>query len=539
MSQPFRFEPKIIMDERKHLQEHYTPVLRGYKNISYQQITGSGDSNSLNFSCQSKTPNSEIDRNIQLLVPIRFTITIGGGIVPSGLRILEPEYCNMRSFPLHKAIQSMNVQLNNETFTTNIGSMMAALEHYNTNRKLKLLNYSKTPTYGTCQVQDFVDLEAGTRSELTTFASSIAGIAPQAFPFTVVSQTNDGTTATAVIDALFIESLQVPPLHWGEWQDNDQALRGIKNMNFNFKWMPNAPYRMIAIENSQWNALTELPTVTMQINFNASDNFSYSDLSPKLLINFLEPQCPVAPDIQFLDQFEFKEYTSVHASLAASASRTLSSQVINTPNLPRKLLIFVQRPITDFTDTPFNSDTMFAIENLEIIINGVSFLSTAHMGQVYDMCLRNDLQLEYSTWRGIKYNKNLPGNMDFGYAANQFASTGTPIFLDILDLGLDDDIIANFAKQTSIQVNVLAKNVSNSSLTPVLTIAPLTNYMTKIDVKQNSIESRMANPIVIFDEKKECNVPLNKAPLELKFAKRSGNWAELQHNIRKGDVYPF
>ena len=291
------FPKEIVEDIRLEQQKHKEHVLRGAREIYYSQFSCNNASDSgMTFNCPPKTPNAEIDRHIQLVVPVRLTIDIPSG-VPALAYIMETDLCNFRSYPIHKALESMSMTINNETFTVRLGPYVAALEHYNTSRKLKLLNYSKTPTYGACQAQSFNDLDSGTRSSLTPFANSIAGIAPQNFPFTIVTNIVAGADGSpqAIIDAVFVESLWISPLHWGEWFDDKQAFTGIKNLSFDFKFMNNAGFRMLAIDNVNLGSVT--PTVSMKVNFDASDSFSYPDLKPKLLINYLQPQCakPLTP----------------------------------------------------------------------------------------------------------------------------------------------------------------------------------------------------------------------------------------------------
>lgn len=544
------FPVEIVTDTRLIQQEHSKDVLRGAKQIQYASFIGSGDNKRIHFNCPPRTPNSEIDRNIQLLIPVRLTVTVPTG-VPAASFIFQPDQCNFRSYPLQKSFRSMSMTLNNQKFEVQLAPIISALEHYNTSRRLKLLEYSKGPVYGVNHCQRLHDLDSGTRSGLAFFANSIAGIAPQAFPFTVVSQTNDGLgSATSVIDAVLIENIWISPLHWGLSDNNTQAFKGISNMSFDFQFLEDNPgARMIAIDDFQLlnqpaaaGLYAADPTITMQVQFDASDNFKYSDLKPKLLVQYIEPQCvsnPVKPS--FLKQFEFNTYQKTFTALTAGSDAILDSNTINLNARPRQFYIFVQRPLKDLTDSPYHGDTFFGIEDIELYWNGIRVLETAHMAQIYDISVKNGLQLEYGTWRGLGYNNATTG-VSFGTTANQFASTGTVICLDIMDLGLSEEFISKNTEQYSLQVKVKAKNLArHDTLVPVLNVVVLTDYLVKIDAAQNSVQNRIAQPVVVFDEKRDCKYiePSGQGVKDIRFAKRSGDWIGTRPFIKKGDVFPF
>lgn len=500
------FPQEIYEDVRLLDQEHKTVVLRGVqREVPTYFEANSADSNAVTFNCTfPKQLHNRLDRQIQLLLPVRLSFAVPSG-VPASSYILEPEFCNFRSFPIHKAIQNMSMTINNETFNIQCGKIQSALEHYNTNRKMKLLHYSKTPTYGTSQAQSFNNLSDGTRSGLTPFSNSIAGIAPQNFPFTVVSQTPGGAggdEATAVIDAVLIEYLQISPLHWGEWFDNYQAFDGVRNMNFTITFHKNCGFRMFAIDNVGANIGSATPTVTSQFTFTSSDNFSYSDLKPKLLVNFLEPQCPLPKDHNLqLRQLDWQVFEkTADSAVAAGTQTTINSDVIRLPKRFRKLGIFCQRQFTDFTTDPYNPDVFWSIDKLEIVCNNDRVLSTAHPAQIYDKCIKNGLQLEFGTWVGRKYNDGTSAADGFGQTAHQFASTGTTILLDIMDLGLNHGLIWKEWKELNLEVKCTVTNISGESQTPTLYVYPITDYLLTMDAKNGQFISKVVTPIVELDE---------------------------------------
>ena len=133
----------IVTDSRLINRTLPTPIIRGAKKMLYKQwdsmTNGSGD---ISFSCPLPVPNAEIDRNIQILCPCRVTVSAVWSIAQDGQYLAEPNQIGIRSYPIQKALERIDMRLNNHGFSINIGDIISGLEHFNTSRKLKLLEYS-------------------------------------------------------------------------------------------------------------------------------------------------------------------------------------------------------------------------------------------------------------------------------------------------------------------------------------------------------------------------------------------------------------
>lgn len=482
-------EPVLVTDSRLMAEIIHRPVLEGASEILYKQWNPtSASKGGISFSCQTPIPNGEIDRNIQLLCPCRITCSAQWDISQNGQFLAQPNKLGIRSYPVQKALEQLEVTINNHSFRVNIGDIISAFEHFNTSRKLKLLEYSKCSTYGTCQSQKFSDMNLGIRSGLSTFEDSISGIAPQNFPFTVYSNfpasAANSYTATCVIDMVSIESLFLSPLFFGEWEDNFNALRGISYLDCSMTFTQNNPgFRMIAIDNTNGLGVDRGGTITgdLQVTFDSSDNFSYNETEPKLLMQYIKPQKvaildkPILYPYYHIDNLKFLHSSSI----AANATDQIVTKDILLPKLPSKLFIWVRRPNASFQADPFTPDCFLAIENLELFWNNRTVLSEAHKGQLYDLSIKNGLQLEYAQWSGYLLNKNVTNS--FGQPANQFGGTGSIFCVDPLDLGLDSHIAFDANASIPLGIKATVKNIASDSFTPELHLAILYDGLMIID----------------------------------------------------------
>lgn len=494
-------DPALITDSRLMSKTLFRPVLEGPREVLYKQWKPtSASKGAISFSCQTPIQNAAIDRNIQILVPCRVTCSAVWDISQNGQYLVQPNKVGIRSYPVQKALDNLEVRLNTHAFRVNLGEILSGLEHLNTSRKLKLLEYSKCSTYGTCQSQKFSDMNLGIRSGLSTFEDSISGIAPQNFPFTVYSNfpanSANSYTATSIIDFTSIESLFISPCYFGDWEDNFDAFAGITNMDVTLNFIGNNPgFRMIAIDNTNALGVDRGGTITgdLQVNFTSADNFTYSDLEPKLLVQYIKPQYPRVLDKPiFYPYWHINNFTHRHPnSIASYATDVIQPNELLLPKLPSKIYIWARKPSSTFSADPFTPDCFLGLENLELSWNNRTVLSEAHKGQLYDLSVKNGLQLEYAQWSGLLLNKNVTSS--FGEIANQFGGTGSIFCVDPLDLGIDSQIA--YDPNTSIPFGIKAtcKNLTTDPVTPELVVVILYDGLMKVDQGTVTTQLGIAN----------------------------------------------
>lgn len=517
-------DPIYVTDSRLLKPIIPRPVLRGASSILYKQWPSTAASKSgITFSCQTPLPGAEIDRCIQILCPMRVTTTAVWGPSENNQYLAQPQKIGIRSYPIQKALSSVNITLNNHAFTLNIGEILSGLEHFNTSRKLKLLEYSKCATYGTCQSQAFDDIRSGIRSGLAPYVSSISGIAPQNFPFTVYTNTpatvGNLYTAECVIDLVSIEPIFLAPFYWGEWDDNFGALRDIKTLDVNLAFKTTNPgFRVIAIQNT--NSISNADrggviTGDFQVKFTSDDNFTYSDLEPKLLVNYLKAQVPAKAEPKTMyPYYHINTYKKNHNSAVSTfTDAVIRSDNIMLSKLPSKIYIWARKPDSVFDADPFTPDAFCAIENVNMYWNNKSVLSEAHKGQLYDLSVKNGLQLEYGTYSGYRLNNETTG-ANFGNPLEQFGGTGSLLCLDPLDLGLDNSLIVSpNNEQIPLQVEVTIKNIAAGSFIPTLYVLVLTDGIMQIQ------DGVVTTHVGIADTDVSLEAQYQVAP-----PKRSGNY---------------
>lgn len=478
-----RLIPVTVHDPRVIQEPRIYPVLKGANEVLYKEFTTQSVSqSSISFSCPPPSQNVYTDRRVHLQLPVRVTLT-ATGLDPNVLIVNPNQFC-LRSYPAQKALDTIQMTLNNQSMSINIADSLSALEHFNIDRKLRAIDYSKCPTYGTGQSQEFADLFAATRSPMSLYGDGLDDLAPAAFPFTVVSQTNDNagvgvSTAVSVVDFVTTEPLFLSPLYWGGFDDDASAFYGLKTFDMTLNFLNRGANRMIAIDQvsngvplpaASWNA-------QMQFN-NFAGGFSYDTNQPKLLFQYLTPQMSdkAASMQQVLNYpyFQVERYPTDLPVVAAGTSSRASSNNIQLNSIPSKLYVFMRKRNADLSINPFSTDTFFKIDGMSIQWgnrNGV--LASASDRQLFDLACKNGFQGSWAAWSGDKMNKPAlaaVGGLGFGSAAEQYSGLGSIIALDPLDLGLSDMDAPGKLAQLMIQVQLDYTNVSSQDIQPTMYI---------------------------------------------------------------------
>ena len=122
----------------------------------------------------------------------------------------------------------------------------------------------------------------------------------------------------------------------------------------------------------------QLPS--QQYVFQSSDNFSYPELRPKILMQLLKPQIALSPnEVKMYPYYDIETYvTAQSASVVTGAQIRVESMPFSLPRLPSKILIFARKPMSTFLQDPFTPDTFMSVESLQIQWNNKLVLSSAH-----------------------------------------------------------------------------------------------------------------------------------------------------------------
>lgn len=462
----------------------------------------------MGFSIIPVGDNVYVDRKMHLQAPVRLTLTASGVVSPLGAnaRLLNPHQCCLRAYPLNQAMDSLSVTINNNAVSSQPNYYTSAMTQYNVSERVKDREFSKCPTLG-AQSQDFEDLFGSNRSQMAMYGDGY-GEENTNFPFTIVSQTNDGAgNLVSVIDFVSCEPLFLSPLLWGK--GNSSALRGIRNIDIQCNFVGGAANRMIAIDRISSGVDFTVTGWNTQVQFNNfSPPFSYPDNQPKMLVNYITPeitdQASINNRLLVFPMTQIDPFLTDLPPIAAGASSVAVSNQVQMAQIPNRMYIYLRDNNATLQASPFIPDSFLAITNMSINWGDLgTVLSSASQRQLYDLCVENGYVGNFQSWSGEKINKPALSTNGFGTAAQQYSGVGSVVALSPSQLGLNAVQAPGKAQQFSIQVNVTYKNVSSRTITPTMYVVMISSGIFSLYNGQAGVNIGVLTSEMIFNAERQ------------------------------------
>ena len=470
-----KVQPVTVHDPRVVQQPRVYPVLKGGEQVLYKQYTTTNvGSGSINFHCPPPSANLYVDRRVHLKVTCALTLE-GTGLVDNQY-ILTPGKFAIRSFPLQKSMETVQMTINNQSMSINIGDILSALEWFNISRKLRVVDFSKCATYPCAMAQDFSSINGSARSSLAVASASVLDSSPHCQNFTVTANPQvTSNAATATLNFTSCEPLFLSPLYWGDCANDDSAFYGVKTMDFVFNFNANAANRMIAIDGSALVSGGE-SGARGSSTINASVVYS----SPTLLFQYLTPQLvdrgSAMQQVLNYPYYNIERYpkedagpwTVPDATTGALTSLGVNSTNVQLNSIPSKIYIFARANNTQLQKNPYSPDAFLRLDSLNLQWgNRSGLLSSASREQLYDIAVRAGLTMSWADWSGDAQPRGLVADYGKATTAGHYRGCGSVMAIDPIDLGLDSIDAPGKLDQITLQVNCNFSNISTFTIPSV------------------------------------------------------------------------
>ena len=411
-------------------------------NFSAQNANSYGTSN-VEFSFNTQGSNSLIDRRIYL--KMQFLVTLIG-TAPIGVALIEKNYSAPRAFPIMSITDNLSVNINGNGINTRYNKVMKALLRFNTVQNgMNLLDYdlSGSPSF-LDNYQLYSDGTGALNNPLADYQNSVSKkLGRGAFYVDAITNplsVNPAVPITATVLFTVIEPIIISPFLYSS-QILDSALAGVTNMALNFGLSAGNLDRVWSQDVVAGVTITSLTT---------SIGSGVTEV-PQLLINYLNApsnslyQTPTHAFYQY-NKTEAHIDTTSH-TLAPNASAVINNGAIQMSYVPKAIYVYAQRATN--SQTYLTTDTFLSIENITINFLSVSGqLSTASQNDLYNMSVKNGLDMSYTEFRGItrEYNNTLVG------------LSGAPILIGYDDLSIPENYSVGMPACSQFEYTVTVKN---------------------------------------------------------------------------------
>jgi hypothetical protein len=435
-----------VVDPRIHFGRWSMPVREGGNSVSYLRVSATSLGSTVQFDIVPPSPSSCVVSR-DMLWYNRFTLTCSSTAAPpaGAVNLVTPGlYDAPRAYPITSCVDSMAVQINNETITVNNWSDIGAtLRRFNPRSAMyKLSNFC--PWFPD-QSSDYQNLTGSLRDVLSAAAAGDYDFMRGAYTRFTVQPGATSTNAVVVLETL--EPVNLSPFMYGSQSPGIPFVQTL-GLRFNLSNIARALSHAVTPQN--------VPITSVSFVHNQSDMFYQSIALP---VTERIPPSVVLPHYRLLVNTSNPQnlVSQVPVPNTLPNGSTFTSQVINYPCVPSRIYVFCA-PVASQRDSSTPDFTAQFVGGLSVQWNSRTALMTSvRREQLYSQAVDAGLASPWEQWDG-SYRFLTDG------AAGPTIVGGSGSILCIRpgqDYDLEPGVVAGQAGSYQFQVNA---NFNNQSL---------------------------------------------------------------------------
>lgn len=381
---------RLVMDPRVDCDSEQLYIIRkGAEHVRYDtNITTSSSDSSINFSVVPPNANIACDKRVWIDLQVQFTLTgpdtgvplvsVEGGAAPGQLL---GNTDGLRWMPLHSVCESLSVSFNQTNVSQNLRQYIEAVTRCGYDPAFEGTYLSVAPSMHD-QYQNYGDyvVWGSGRNPLNKYGENSAQQPRGALSYLVTAVSN--TSATII--ATWSEPILMSPFLLDKMQE--KGFLGLTNIDFNFQL--GDLRKMWSHDAVNGHALSNI-AATMQ-------NMS----KPQLRFCWMTP--PLTEDIPLVNRYPYHQVTDFRTTIGSFAQGATFQQYTNNiqlSSIPSRMFIVVKPQIGQAGDDYTKSDAYAYIDNIQIQFdNKNSLLGTATSRDLYELSVRNGLQMSWAQW---------------------------------------------------------------------------------------------------------------------------------------------
>ena len=517
------YDPRIIQTRPKYAVSKGALSL---SNVSFKAQTA--DSSSCQFNVQVPSENVFVDRAVEWngtqVATVVLSVTAGtlaGAEVPAGTSLqglVAPA-----AFPLHQSTSQMSATINDATVTVNTQDVLpqvlrladvrdarrqrtcpTMLDRYAKYPDSRVVRNSPLQTWAETTASDDVpnggfngfyyatDATGATPVDVTNAAQVVGAVT-----FVYGQPTLTAALASAASRAVTlyvvwnsVEKLLLPPFIFSDQYEMSTGLFGVQNFQVQMN-LVSSPSRAVRVSGSTTLPMSAASGLTGASLSSVSGSAALTSVAwgtgayggmwvtkPALSVQFLTPSLDVPlPPKSIVPYMEFPRYIATPGDVIQpstsllSGSQLIQSQTITLPNIPDLLLIFV-KPATYADST--NGDWSLPITSISMNFDNFSgLLSTMTQEQLYQMSLRNGVDMDWSEWSGYSA---LPLSGSGSTQGGVRGLVGGALVLKPgVDFPLSSGQAAGLVGNFTLQFDLRVQNFTGAAQTPNIYTVPISS----------------------------------------------------------------
>jgi hypothetical protein len=365
-------------------------VMKGAQEVFYYPFPTSGNPNSAvnTINCNPTSQRTIIDRKLYLQAQFTLSFT-GTNASGAAGALLLPGYDAPRAYPLAMVTKNIQVQLGDQSVSTNLNEYFSAIERYSFDKELEDHEFSTSPTMPD-QYTDYNNGLGQNNSELGYYGTNSAQV-PRGYqgvtagfvataPWYTVTQSSvasgAGTTASVVLTVT--EPIFLSPLYFGKGEHS--GIIGIQNMQVQVQF---GDLARLWSHNPSSNPISNVSVVCNSLNVLVKQLTPDSLAKIPSYIPYPYNQITAYPNGNF-------------TTLASGASAPFASGSITLNSIPTRLYVYCRQQNSDLTFS--STDTFAVLNSLTIQLGTRQLLSSATPQDLYNISRRNGCNLSWAQW---------------------------------------------------------------------------------------------------------------------------------------------
>jgi hypothetical protein len=454
------------------------PVVSGSTSNTFQQFNAQGGTSSTSMQFQIQIPSmaTAVNRHVLAQTDLDLQIDLAGGTTVGYWAADQVLFAYgktnaLQAFPLNALITTVQAQINNSNVTVSTRDVLSAL--------LKMYNYeelakynSLTPSLIDSFYQDYSDGLGSNNNVLANY--SVGTFSKEYQPrgcFPVKLFQMDGTTeinaltvkadadGTAPFASFIMRFTTCEPLLFlspfiSGLSKSHASFLGLNTLNLTLnlgdatRVMSNASYA------THGGVSTKTISNVTFLKGNAS----------KLLMNFLDIPPQIMAKVEPKNVVNYNQYMSYNYSTSQTIQPGDTAQLtfnnVQLGSIPSKILIYAKKPNLTTYDSNFFMPITQSTFNFA---NRSGVLSSATQVDLYNMSVKNGLQMNFYEFSGSGVSNDVTGNPVL------VPTTGGILVVDpAIDLSIASEYTNMSKGQFNMQFSITVKNQTKEAITPTM-----------------------------------------------------------------------
>lgn len=372
--------------------------------------------NIADFTCR----DSRMPLEITVTATINVTNTTSNAIV-----VLQADNFGAKQYPLNRSIQNIQHQINQASYSLNTNDILDSITRVNLVPEDCNFYDNTQPDF----ISSYDNATGSIFNPLTAYTNTIAGdgiYKPRTVGWTStvgtgnVAGSNVAANSSNVVTVVwtFYEPL-ISPFNNVSLAEKS-GLYAITGELITIQWTNNIFDNMFAFV-----APAGITVNSTSVSLGQSARLRLQYLTPKDQTISLIPKESIS---------QYNDYTiftnDIGACLAGASISGVSSQVVNFTNMPQKILVYAR--LNNSARDSTTPDKYLSLQGLTVQFdNGLPQFASASPNQLYDISVRNGLQMPRPCWRQDQLNYTTAG-----MSKKQYGCGSVFVIDPALDLGI-------------------------------------------------------------------------------------------------------